>query len=115
MEAKKETSPGTPPEKNPNLVELETPIKRGETEITEITLHKPNSGALRGCSLRGLLEFQANDIITVIPRVTDPQLTPAEAATLDPVDLLQIGAKVADFLLTKRARDEAMAQLSPSA
>ena len=93
-------------------ITLDTPLKRGETEITEISIHKPNSGALRGCSLRGLLDFNASDIITVIPRVTDPQITPAEASTLDPVDLLQIGAKVADFLLTKQVKAEAMAHLS---
>ena len=98
--------------KDPNLVELETPIKRGDKEITEVTVHKPNSGGLRGCSLRGLLDFNASDIITVIPRITDPQITPAEASMLDPADLLQIGAKVADFLLTKQVKAEAMAHLS---
>lgn len=93
-------------------ITLDTPLKRGETEITEISIHKPNSGALRGCSLRGLLDFNASDIITVIPRITDPQITPAEASLLDPADLLQIGAKVADFLLTKQVKAEAMAHLS---
>ena len=98
-----------------NTITLDTPIKRGEKEITEVTVHKPNSGALRGCSLRGLLDFQTADIITVTPRITDPQLTPAEAAMLDPVDLLQIGVKVADFLLPSQLKAEAQAQLSPSA
>ena len=96
-------------------ITLDTPLKRGETEITEISIHKPNSGALRGCSLRGLLDFNATDLITVIPRITDPQITPAEASTLDPADLLQIGAKVADFLLPSQLKAEAQAQLSPSA
>ena len=32
-------------------VKLETPIKRGETEITVVKLRKPKAGELRGLSL----------------------------------------------------------------
>lgn len=99
----------------PNTITLETPIKRGETEITQLTINKPNSGALRGASLRGLLDFQTTDILKVAPRVTEPPITDHEAAMLDPADLLQIGAKVTDFLLTTQVKTEAMAQLSQNA
>ncbi|MEA9389571.1 phage tail assembly protein, partial [Acerihabitans sp. TG2] len=34
-----------------NLVKLDTPIKRGETSITEVEVLKPNAGALRGVRL----------------------------------------------------------------
>lgn len=84
-------------------ITLETPLKRGETEITKITINKPNSGALRGASLRGLLDFQTDDIIKVLPRVSEPALTEQEAARLDPADLLQMGAMIATFLLPKQA------------
>lgn len=94
-----------------NEVTLETPIKRGEASLTTIEVIKPNSGALRGASLRGLLEFMAQDIITVIPRVTIPAITPQEAQGMDPVDLLEIGAKIADFLLSRRAKAQASAEL----
>lgn len=90
-----------------NVVTLDTPIKRGETEITEITINKPNSGALRGASLRGLLDFQTEDLIKVLPRVTEPALTDPEANRIDPADLLQIGAVLAGFLLPKRVMAEA--------
>lgn len=93
-----------------NKVTLETTIKRGDKELTEIEVLKPNSGALRGASLRGLLDFQADDIITVVPRVTVPALTPQEAQMLDPVDLVQFGGKIAGFLLPKRIREEAEAE-----
>ena len=96
------------PEKNPNTVALDTPIKRGETEITSITLNKPNAGALRGVSLRGLLDFQADDIIKVLPRVTEPTLTDSEASRLDPADLVQMGGVIAGFLLPKRVMAEAL-------
>ena len=86
---------------------VETPIKRGETEITSLDLRKPNSGALRGVSLRGLLDFQTDDIIKVLPRISEPTLTDHEAARLDPADLLQAGSVIAGFLLPKRALAEA--------
>lgn len=94
-----------------NKVTMETPIKRGENELVEIEVIKPNSGALRGASLRGLLDFQTDDIITVLPRVTLPALTPAEAQRLDPVDLVQLGGKIAGFLLSKRVKEQAKAEL----
>lgn len=90
-------------QENDNTVTLETPIKRGESEIKTITINKPNSGALRGASLRGLLDFQTDDILKVLPRVSSPSLTDAEAARMDPADLVQVGAKIAGFLLTKQA------------
>ena len=101
------------PKNNPNTIPLETPIKRGENEITAITLNKPNSGALRGASLRGLLDFQTSDLITVLPRVSSPALTEAEAARLDPADLVQMGTVIAGFLLPKRLLAEAQAGTAP--
>ncbi|STH16493.1 tail E family protein [Escherichia coli] len=35
-------------------IQLDTPIKRGKTEITEIVLRKPQSGALRVHACRPL-------------------------------------------------------------
>ena len=97
-------------EKNPNTITLDTPIKRGEKEITSITLNKPNSGALRGASLRGLLDFQTDDIIKVLPRITDPALTDNEANRLDPADLVQMGGVIASFLLSKQVLDKVQAE-----
>jgi hypothetical protein len=88
-------------------ITLEAPITRGETTITALELRKPNAGALRGISLRGLLDFQADDIVKVLPRITEPALTDHEAARLDPADLLQAGAVIAGFLLPKRALEQA--------
>lgn len=90
-----------------NKVTLQTPVKRGDNELVEIEIFKPNSGALRGASLRGLLDFHAEDIITVLPRVTAPALTPIEAQQLDPADLLEMGALIADFLLSTRTKEQA--------
>jgi hypothetical protein len=92
-----------------NTINLDTPIKRGETEITALTLRKPNAGALRGVGLRGLLEMEVDAISKVLPRISEPALTDADVARMDPADLLQAGAVIAGFLLPKRALAEAQA------
>lgn len=92
-------------EKNDNTITLDTPIKRGDSEITAITINKPNAGALRGASLRGLLEFYTDDIIKVLPRISEPPLTDAEVSRMDPVDLLNVGAKISVFLLSKQVKE----------
>ncbi|HCT3691070.1 TPA: phage tail assembly protein, partial [Enterobacter hormaechei] len=38
-------------------VQLDTPIKRGKTEIAEIVLRKPQSGALRGTRLQAIMDM----------------------------------------------------------
>ncbi len=98
----------------PQKIPLETPIQRGEATVTELELLKPTAGALRGASLRGLLDFQAEDIITVLPRVTLPALTAQEAQRLDPADLVQIGTVIAGFLLPKRILEQAEAEANAS-
>lgn len=89
-----------------NTITLDTPLKRGDNEITAVTINKPNSGALRGTSLRGLLDFETNDIIKVLPRITEPALTEQEAARLDPADLVQMGMVISGFLLTKQVKQD---------
>ena len=98
-----------------NKVTLETPLQRGETSIAELELIKPNAGALRGVSLRGLLDFEADHIVTVLPRITLPALTAQEAQRLDPADLVQFGGIIAGFLLPKRVLAQAEAEVNASA
>ena len=38
-------------------ITLDTPLTRGETEITELRLRKPTSGELRGVSLADVLQM----------------------------------------------------------
>lgn len=97
-------------EQTTSTVTLDTPIKRGDTEIASIEIRKPNTGALRGISLRELLDFQADAIAKVLPRVTEPALTNDEVLRMDPADLLQAGSALAGFLLPKRLLAEAEAQ-----
>ncbi|EFE5082962.1 TPA: phage tail assembly protein [Escherichia coli] len=80
-------------------IQLDTPIKRGKTEITEIVLRKPQSGALRGTRLQAIMDVNA--MMTVIPRISSPALTAQEIAEMDPADLTAMSVEVVTFLLKK--------------
>ena len=82
-------------------VKLDTPIKRGKTEITEILLRKPQSGALRGTRLQAIMDMDVSAMMTVIPRISAPTLTAQEMAELDPADLTALSVEVVTFLLSK--------------
>lgn len=90
-----------------NSVTLDTPIKRGKTEITQVILRKPSAGELRGIQLAELIQLDVASLIKVIPRLSNPGLTAPEVANLDPADLLAIGGKIVGFLLQKSARTDA--------
>ena len=90
--------------RDPNTVTLDTPIKRGNGELTEVTLRKPNSGELRGVSLAELLQMKVDALQTVLPRITNPILHKQDMATLDPADLVNMGTVVVGFLLTKETK-----------
>lgn len=92
---------------NTTAVTLSAPIKRGDKEVADITLHKPNAGALRGVSLRELLDMNTDAIVTVVPRVSDPKITPQEMQAMEPCDLLMMGAALAGFLLPPELKTEA--------
>lgn len=89
----------------PNTITLDVPIQRGSNTIAEITLRKPNAGELRGLSLQRLHQADADELLKLLPRITQPSLTPHECAQLDPADLSEAGGVVISFLLKKAVRD----------
>lgn len=84
-------------------VTLDTPLKRGDTEITSIELRKPDAGALRGTNLQDLIVLDVNALAKVLPRISTPSLTEQEVFRLDPADLVQLGSEFAGFLAPKSA------------
>lgn len=82
-------------------VELLAPITRGEGDkaktITSIDLRRPATGELRGLKLADLLQMDVNQVSTLLPRITEPALTEAEIATLDPADLASMALEVVGF------------------
>lgn len=85
-------------------VTLDHPLKRGEKEIAEVHVRKPNSGELRGLSVSALLNLDYASLEKLLPRITNPRLNPPDVAALDPADLVQLGGEVMDFLLPKAAK-----------
>ncbi|KPH62320.1 phage tail assembly protein [Novosphingobium sp. ST904] len=85
-------------------VTLATPIIRGETHITSITLKKPMGGELRGLALQDLLQTDVTAILKVIPRISNPPLLQDEADRLPADDLAQIGGTIRGFFLTPAER-----------
>lgn len=83
---------------------LDTPIVRGEQTITTVVLRKPVSGELRGLKLADLLQLDVSTLQTLLPRISSPTLTHADAANLDPADLVQVGTAVAGFFMTRAER-----------
>ena len=61
------TAPGVPTE----VVELETPLQRGKTQVKEITVRKPMSGGMRGVSLVDIMNLDVAALTKVMPRITD--------------------------------------------
>lgn len=87
-----------------NTVTLDTPIQRGALTIDKVTLRKPTAGELRGVSLAELLQMKVDALQTVLPRITQPMLHKQDMTSLDPADLVNLGAVVVGFLLTKEQK-----------
>ncbi len=84
-------------------ITLDTPIVRGDQQVTSVTLRKPMAGELRGVSLMALMQMDVTAAITLLPRITAPSLTTQEIERMDPADLLQLTSTVTGFLLPKSA------------
>ncbi|MFQ6242987.1 phage tail assembly protein [Yersinia enterocolitica] len=84
-----------------NIVMLDTPLKRGDTLITEIEIIRPNAGTLRGVRLADVANSDVDALMVVLPRITIPSLTTAECARLELPDLVALAGKVISFLSPK--------------
>lgn len=83
-------------------VDLEEPINRGDTTITSITLRRPNAGELRGLSVIDLVQMKTDALFALLPRISDPMLTPADLNSMNPADFMQLGTSVAQFHVPKK-------------
>lgn len=87
------------------MVELDTPIMRGTTRIDTITVRKPYTSDLRGLKSPEIIQGDVDAAIKLLPRITEPMLTPLEVANLEPEDLLSFQNVVASFLLTRKMKE----------
>lgn len=83
-------------------IPLDAPIQRGETAIDSLQLRRPKSGELRGLTMQALGEGDVGALIKLLPRISMPTITEAEAANLDPADLTELTIVITGFLLQKR-------------
>lgn len=81
---------------------LDTPLKRGDTLITEIEVRRPNAGTLRGVRLFDVAHSEVDALIIVLPRITTPTLTAAECGRLELPDLVALAGKVIGFCRRNR-------------
>ena len=87
------------------IVELDTPIMRGAQKIASVEIRKPFGGDMRGLSLQAIQQADINAMIVLIPKVTNPPLTPHEVETaLEPADLLSIAGTISGFFFSKADR-----------
>jgi hypothetical protein len=88
-------------------VDLQTPIQRGEQSIARVALRRPRAGALRGIKLLELMQMQAEAVMALLPRITEPPLLAHELDALDPADLITLATEVINFLLPRPAAEQA--------
>ncbi|PTR05481.1 MULTISPECIES: phage tail assembly protein [unclassified Novosphingobium] len=81
------------------VVNLRQPVVRGEQKIASIMLRQANGTVLSGISLFDLMRMDTNEIVKILPRISEPPLTVAEAKLLSGPDLFEIGQELSAFLL----------------
>lgn len=83
--------------KPPIDVTLTSPIDRGETTVTTVTLREPAAGEMRGLKLMDIMQMDVGSLITLIPRISTPPLSPREVDALCPADIAVLGAATVSF------------------
>lgn len=92
-------------EKNTKTVKLDNPLTLpGGKTIEEVTVRKPNAGALRGIALTDIFRMSTDALHVILPRVTEPPLIKQVVQEIDPADLVALGNAVMHFLLPKADR-----------
>lgn len=85
---------------NTKNVLLDFGFKRGDDQVKEINLVKPNTGHCRGLSLKDVLSFEINALAVLLPRITLPAMTSQEVYSLELMDTLKIAEGITGFLET---------------
>lgn len=96
-------------------ITLLTPLKRGDKEITEVTLHEPKAGSLRGLNISDVINAKVDTVVVLIPRISDPKITEDEMRDMNLRDLTSLAGGITDFLLTAAEKAIVRERLSLSA
>jgi len=95
-------------------ITLVTPIARPTGSITAVGLRKPDVGTLRGLKMTDVLQMDVNAMLSLLPRITEPALLPAEVAAMDPADFMSLAGRVVGFFMSpeQQAQLETMERLN---
>lgn len=85
-------------------ISLETPIRRGDQVITQISLRKPKARELRGLQVQSLVQGDVNAVMALVPRISVPPLVAQEVEDLSIEDLGVISGVVLGFFMSKADR-----------
>ena len=77
-------------------VKLKTPIKRGETEISEIELQEPTVMALQELEVNAVIRGDVAQLVMLLPRITD--LTEQEVKSLSFANIAAFSMRIVNFL-----------------
>ncbi|MBF9049876.1 phage tail assembly protein [Roseobacter sp. HKCCD9010] len=82
-------------------VTLSAAVKIDGKDVTGIDLRKPQTGELRGLKMTDVLQMDTDAMIKLLPRITQPPLTSAQVAALDPADFVALCGKTVLFFAKK--------------
>ncbi len=99
---------------NLNTVTLSTPIKIDGKDVQDITLSKPSAGQLRGLKLTEVLQMDVDAHIQLLPRITQPPLSPQQISELDPADFTDLAGKATLFFVKQRQLEGQILELEPA-
>lgn len=80
---------------------LNEPIKREGGDVLSVQLIKPRAGQLRGLKTFDLVQGDVKAIMTLLPRITEPALTPKEVGNLCTEDWGELAIMVTGFFFKK--------------
>ena len=99
----------------PRVLKLKPRIIRDDKPVHEISLREPSAGELRGIRLFDLTQGDAEAVIKLLPRISSPTLTPAEANKLALRDFARAMILVAEMFALDDEDGEAAGKPSPTA
>lgn len=79
------------------IATLAHPLKRGDQEMTQITLRKPGAGELRGIKLLDVMQMDVTAHAAIVPRISD--ITKDEFWQLEAEDLAEVMGSVVGFFV----------------
>lgn len=79
-------------------IKLSKALKIGEVEHNEVVVFEPNVLALKGLSIHALQFGQSDQLVELLPKITEPRLSQAVIKQMSVKDLSKFALVVTAFL-----------------